>query len=73
MPLSTLEFQHEVAPSRDSTHRSRRRVRGPFLASVKRPAAQQRIGKLMEPGLQTHVDLEKRLNDYTGKLGGSSN
>lgn len=43
-----------------------------FLASVQRPAAQQRIGKLMELGLQTNRDLEKRLDDYTGRLGGPS-
>lgn len=41
-----------------------------FLASVQRPAAQQRIGKLMEQGLQTDHDLEQRLDDYTGRLGG---
>jgi enoyl-CoA hydratase/carnithine racemase len=40
-----------------------------FLASVQRPAAQQRIGKLMQLGLQTNRDLETRLDDYTGKLG----
>ena len=43
-----------------------------FLASVQRPAAQQRIGKLMELGLQTNADLEKRLDEYTGELGGPS-
>nr|WP_216369863.1 enoyl-CoA hydratase/isomerase family protein [Ramlibacter montanisoli] len=43
-----------------------------FLASVQRPAAQQRIGKLMEQGLQINPDLEKRLDDYTGRLGGRS-
>lgn len=43
-----------------------------FLASVQRPAAQQRIGRLMELGLQTNHDLEKRLDDYTGKLNGKS-
>ena len=43
-----------------------------FLASVQRPAAQQRIGKLMESGLQTNRDLEKSLDDYTGRLGGPS-
>lgn len=43
-----------------------------FLTSVQRPAAQQRIGKLMELGLQTSGDLERRLDDYTGKLGGPS-
>jgi enoyl-CoA hydratase/carnithine racemase len=40
-----------------------------FLASVQRPAAQQRIGKLMELGLQTNGDLERRLDEFTGKLG----
>lgn len=40
-----------------------------LLASVQRPAAQQRIGKLMELGLQTNRDLERRLDDFTGKLG----
>ena len=43
-----------------------------FLASVQRPAAQQRIGTLMQQGLQTSRDLEQRLDDYTGKLGGRS-
>lgn len=43
-----------------------------FLGSVKRPDAQQRIGKLMELGLSTNAELEKRLDDYTGNLGGSS-
>lgn len=40
-----------------------------FLASVQRPAAQQRIGKLMELGLQTNRDLERRLDEFTGRLG----
>jgi enoyl-CoA hydratase/carnithine racemase len=39
-----------------------------FLASVQRPHAQQRIGRLLELGLQTNPDLERRLDDYTGKL-----
>jgi enoyl-CoA hydratase/carnithine racemase len=43
-----------------------------FLGSVKRPAAQQRISALMELGLQTNPDVEKRLPDYTGKVGESS-
>ena len=43
-----------------------------FLASVKRPAAQQRIGELMELGLQTNPDVEKRLPDYTGKVGAAA-
>jgi len=44
-----------------------------FLTSVQRAAAQQRIGKLMELGLQSDPDLERRLDDFTGKLGGSLN
>ena len=40
-----------------------------FLGSVKRPAAQQRISQLLEQGLQTNPDVERRLPDYTGKLG----
>ena len=43
-----------------------------FLTSVQRPAAQQRIKELMELGLQTNPDVEKRLDDYTGKLGKGS-
>ncbi|HEY5850472.1 MAG TPA: enoyl-CoA hydratase/isomerase family protein [Lysobacter sp.] len=40
-----------------------------FIGSVKRPAAQQRIGKLMELGLQKNADVEKRIAHYTGTLG----
>lgn len=40
-----------------------------FIGSVMRPGAQQRIGQLMELGLQTNPDVEKRLAVYTGKLG----
>jgi enoyl-CoA hydratase/carnithine racemase len=40
-----------------------------FLASVQRPAAQQRIKRLMEMGLQTKPDVEQRLPYYTGTLG----
>ena len=40
-----------------------------FIGSVMRPGAQQRIGQLMELGLQTNPDVEKRLAEYTGKLG----
>lgn len=43
-----------------------------FLKSVKRPAAQQRIGQLIELGLQSNPDVERRLPDYTGKLGAGS-
>lgn len=40
-----------------------------FIGSVMRPGAQLRIGQLMELGLQTNPDVEKRLAEYTGKLG----
>jgi hypothetical protein len=43
-----------------------------FITSVKRPAAQQRVGKLMGLGLQQNPDIESRLTDYTGTLGESS-
>ena len=43
-----------------------------FLASVQRTPAQQRIGRLMELGLQTNHELEKHLDDYTGKAGEAS-
>jgi len=40
-----------------------------FLASVQRPQAQQNIKHLMEMGLQTKPEVEKRLPHYTGTLG----
>jgi enoyl-CoA hydratase/carnithine racemase len=40
-----------------------------FLASVKRPAAQQKIKTLLEQGLQEPGDAEDRLGDYVGQLG----
>eukprot|EP01030_Chromulinospumella_sphaerica_P006825 gene6825-6675_t len=43
-----------------------------FIGSVKRPAAQARIKQLMELGLQTKADVEKRLAHYTGTLGEES-
>ena len=43
-----------------------------FIASVQRPAAQERVGKLMELGLQKSTNLERHLDEYTGKLGGAS-
>jgi enoyl-CoA hydratase/carnithine racemase len=44
-----------------------------FIDSVTRPATQQRITRLMELGLQTNADVERRLADYTGTLGRSPN
>jgi enoyl-CoA hydratase/carnithine racemase len=40
-----------------------------FLASAHRPQAQKDIKRLMEMGLQTKPDVEKRLPYYTGTLG----
>lgn len=40
-----------------------------FIGSVQRPAAQQRIGQLMQLGLQEKADVEIRLAHYTGTLG----
>ena len=39
------------------------------MASVNRPAAQQRIKALLEQGLQNPGDAEKRLGFYVGQLG----
>lgn len=43
-----------------------------FINSVQRPAAQQRVKQLMELGLQQKPEVEKRLPEYTGKLGGTA-
>jgi len=40
-----------------------------FLGSAHRPQAQQNLKRLMEMGLQTKPDVEKRLPVYTGTLG----
>ena len=48
----------EIAPEWDA-----------FLASVKRPAAQERIGKPMQQGFHTPGDAETRLGHYVGQLG----
>jgi len=40
-----------------------------FLASAKRPAAQQNIKTLLERGLQEPGGVEDRLGDYVGQLG----
>jgi hypothetical protein len=39
------------------------------MASVKRPAARERIKALLERGLQQPGDAEKRLGFYVGQLG----
>jgi len=40
-----------------------------FLGSAHRPQAQQNLKRLLEMGLQTKPDVEKRLPHYTGTLG----
>ncbi len=39
-----------------------------FITSVQRPAAQKKVGRLMEMGLQTNPDIETRLGHYTQTL-----
>ena len=39
------------------------------LASIARPAAQKRIGKLIELGFHRPGDVENRLGHYVGELG----
>jgi enoyl-CoA hydratase/carnithine racemase len=48
----------EIAPEWDA-----------FLASVKRPAARERISKLMQQGFHKPGDAETRLGHYVGQLG----
>ena len=56
--LASLPPDHEVAPQWDV-----------FVASVQRPPARQRIGKLIEMGLQQAGDVEDRLGHYVGQVG----
>jgi enoyl-CoA hydratase/carnithine racemase len=53
----TLPPDSAVAPEWDA-----------FIASVRRPAAQERIGQLLRLGLQKDYDVEARLAHYTGTL-----
>ncbi len=45
---------------------------GAFIASAQRPQAQERVQQLIEMGLQKKPDVERRLAEYTGKLGEAS-
>lgn len=56
--VASLPPDGEIAPEWDA-----------FLASTKRPAAQQRIGKLMQQGFHKPGDAETRLGHYVGQLG----
>ncbi|MDR5740102.1 enoyl-CoA hydratase/isomerase family protein [Caballeronia sp. LZ016] len=53
----TLPPDSAVAPEWDA-----------FIASVGRPAAQEKIGQLMKLGLQNEYDVEARLGHYRGTL-----
>ena len=56
--VASLPPDAEIAPEWDA-----------FLASVKRPAAQERISKLMQQGFHKPGDAETRLGHYVGQLG----
>ena len=56
--VASLPPDYEIAPEWDVC-----------LASIARPAAQKRIGKLMELGFHRPGDVENRLGHYVGELG----
>jgi enoyl-CoA hydratase/carnithine racemase len=55
--VASLPPDIEIAPEWDA-----------FMASVKRPAAQERIGKLMKQGFHKPGDVETRLGHYVGQI-----
>jgi enoyl-CoA hydratase/carnithine racemase len=56
--VASLPPDYEIAPEWDAC-----------FASIMRPAAQQRIKKLMERGFHKSGDVEERLGYYVGQLG----
>ena len=56
--VASLPPDIEIAPERDA-----------FLASTKRPAAQERIRKLTQQGFHKPGDAETHLGHYVGQLG----
>jgi enoyl-CoA hydratase/carnithine racemase len=56
--VASLPPDAEIAPEWDA-----------FLASVKRPAAQDRISRLMQQGFHKPGDVESRLGHYVAQLG----
>jgi enoyl-CoA hydratase/carnithine racemase len=56
--VASLPPDIEIAPEWDA-----------FLASLKRPAAQERISRLMQQGFHRPGDVESRLGHYVGELG----
>src|SRR5213595_3576387 len=57
--VASLPSDSEIAPEWDA-----------FLASVQRPASQNRIQKLLERGFHRAGDVENRLGFHVGQLGG---
>jgi enoyl-CoA hydratase/carnithine racemase len=57
--VSSLPPDSEIAPEWDAC-----------IASIQRPAAQKRIGTLLERGLHKPGDVESRLGFHVGQLGG---
>lgn len=66
---SISEIKRLVDASSLPTHEAIAAEWDGFIGSVQRPAAQQRIGQLMQLGLQEKADVEIRLAHYTGTLG----
>jgi len=58
--IASLPRDAEIAPEWDA-----------FLSSVRRPASQAKIKKLMELGFHRPGDVENRLGHYVGQLGNS--
>jgi len=56
--MASLPPDYEIAPEWDVC-----------FASIMRPAAQERIKKLMEQGFHKPGDVEERLGYYVGQLG----
>jgi hypothetical protein len=56
---ASLPSDTEIAPEWDA-----------FIASLRRPAAQNRIKALMARGFHRAGDVENRLGFYVGQLGG---
>jgi enoyl-CoA hydratase/carnithine racemase len=58
--IASLPPDAEIAPEWDA-----------FLSSVRRPASQAKLKRLMELGFHRPGDVEKRLGHYVGQLGNS--
>ncbi|PZP12758.1 MAG: enoyl-CoA hydratase, partial [Sphingomonas hengshuiensis] len=56
--VASLPADADIAPEWDA-----------FLRSLNRPAAQERIRKLMDLGFHKPGDVERRLGHYVGQIG----